>query len=143
MRMLVLMIASLSMAGCTAQARSPEPVPVDRVECAQCRMLVSSDAGSGEIVSAREETRFYDDVGCLIADWSHRAGRDPAFASASTPFVRVLGGGWADARRAWFGRPAGARTAMASGLVAFATEADARAADPSGGVRNWSDVLPK
>lgn len=104
-------------------------------------MLVSTDAGAGEIVSARDETRFYDDVGCLLADWASRVQKDPAFETASTPFVRVSGGGWADARSAWYAHPAGARTAMASGLVAYATRDDGKAADPA--VRSWSDVLPK
>ena len=142
MKTLLLMIVSLSIAGCTAQARSPEPVPVDRVECARCRMLVSTDAGAAEIVSARDETRFYDDVGCMIADWSSRVKADPAFASASTPFVRASDGGWTDARSAWFASPAGARTAMGSGLVAYGTAEQARAA-AAPGVRPWSEVLPK
>ena len=59
-------------------------------------MLISSDRGGGEIMSSAEDTRFYDDIGCLAADWSthhgdaheipisdHAAGRvaiDPAWA---------------------------------------------------------------
>jgi len=83
---LLLLTASLSMAACTAQARAPEPVPVDRVECARCRMLLSTEIGAAEIVFARDDTRFYDDVGCLAADWNSR-GRD------ATVFVRVASGG--------------------------------------------------
>ena len=32
-------------------------------------MLISSERGTGEIVSPTDDTRFYDDVACLAADW--------------------------------------------------------------------------
>src|SRR5690242_10075131 len=67
---MALALAASSTIACTAQAKSPEPVPVDRAECARCRMLVSTEAGAGEIVSDHDDTRFYDDVGCLAADWA-------------------------------------------------------------------------
>ena len=64
------MLASATATACTTRTLSPEPLPLDRVECARCRMLISTDSGGGEIVSATEDTRFYDDVGCLAADWA-------------------------------------------------------------------------
>lgn len=129
-----MLIASALTAGCTAQARSPEPVPLDRVECARCRMLISSDVHGGEIVSSRDDTRFYDDLECLAADWTaHRADADP--------FVRVAGGGWSHARQASYARPAGVQTAMGSGIVAFETIAEARAADRTGQVLTFDDVV--
>jgi nitrous oxide reductase accessory protein NosL len=127
-------IATLVQAGCAALAQSPEPVPLDRVECAQCRMLISSEEGVGEIVSARDETRFYDDVRCLAAAWRGRR-------ADATPFVRVSGGEWRDARTVFFAQSDAARTAMASGLVAFATSADAKAADRSGNAVTWDEVV--
>ena len=131
---IVLIIGSLSIIGCTAQARSPEPVPVDRVECARCRMLISTEQGGGQIVSTHAETRFYDDVACLAADWN--AHRDQA-----TAYVHLGGGGWSEAKDASFARPAAAQTPMGSGLVAFATIAEARAADGGGRVLTWADVV--
>jgi len=127
------MIVSALTAGCTAQARSPEPVPVDRVECARCRMLISSDANGGQIVSSRDETRFYDDIGCLAADWAHHADADA--------FVRVAGGRWSEARSASYARLEGAMTAMGSGLTAFATIAEARAADMNGRALTFDEVV--
>jgi hypothetical protein len=97
-------------------------------------MLLSSDVGTGEIVSARDDTRFYDDVGCLIADWKARA-------NDTTPFVRLGDGSWADARTAWFARPLSTRTAMGSGLVAYATEEDAKTADREHRALSWQEVL--
>ena len=130
MKMWMLAIATLSIAACTAHARSPEPVPVDRVDCAHCRMLISTENGAGEIVSPRDDTRFYDDVACLAA----------AYRPGDVAFVRV-GGGWSDTTSAWFAQPLNAHTAMASGYVAFTTEADARAADRDGRALVWDDVV--
>src|SRR5262245_63709061 len=91
--MAALATASLWTLGCAAEARSPEPIPVDRVQCARCGMLVSSEAGGGEILSPSAETRFYDDIGCLAADWSaHRAG--------ARAFIVLDGGRWTEAESA-------------------------------------------
>lgn len=117
-----------------AQARTPEPVPLDRVECARCRMLISSDAGGGEIVSSSEETRFYDDLACLAADWaSHRTG--------ARAFVRVANGQWREAADASYARPVGTMTPMGSGIAAFATIAEARAADRTGHALIFEDLV--
>jgi hypothetical protein len=83
-------------------------------------MLISTERGSAQIVSPGEDTRFYDDLGCLAADWAARS-------SGAHAFVRVADG-WVEASTAAFARPAGARTAMDSGFIAFASAADAHAA---------------
>ena len=127
-------MATLSTIACTAKARSPEPVPVDRVECARCRTLISSERGAGEIVSATDDTRFYDDVACLAADWAQHG-------SGSRAFVRLATGAWSNAHTTWYARPAVARTAMGSGFVAFAAEADARAADAASRAWRFDEVL--
>jgi hypothetical protein len=126
--------ASAALAACTAHARLPEAVPLDHIECARCGMLISTEAGAGQIVSGHEDTRFYDDVGCLAADWrAHQQG--------ATAFVRVHGGAWADVGTASFARPPAARTAMGAGLVAYATPAEATAADRQGRALTWADVI--
>jgi len=127
-------MASLWTIGCAAEARSPEPIPIDRVECSRCRMLISSDAGCGEILSAAADTRFYDDVGCLAADWTtHGAG--------ARAFLRLPDGRWQDAQTAAYARPQGAHTAMGSGFVAFASQAEATAADRDGHALTFDDLL--
>ena len=98
-------------------------------------MLISSEVGAGEIVSALEETRFYDDVGCLAADW---ARHHPADARA---FVRVADGQWRDASAVAFAQPLGARTAMGSGVEAQASIADAQAADRAGRALTFADLV--
>jgi len=97
-------------------------------------MLISSERGAGEIVSAADDTRFYDDVGCLALDWAQHG-------SGSSAFVRLATGAWSNAHTAWYARPAGARTAMGSGFVAFATEAEARADDAASHALRFDEIL--
>lgn len=97
-------------------------------------MLISTDSGGGQIVSADDDTRFYDDIGCLAADWQARSGNGRAF-------VRIAGGRWSDARDASFARPAAVATAMGSGIVAFALVAEARAADREGRALTFDDIV--
>lgn len=96
-------------------------------------MLISTSAGGGEIVSDTEETRFYDDIACLVADWGSR----PAGARA---YVRLSAGTWADAPAASYAEAQGVRTAMGSGLVAFATADEARHADRAGRAMSWQEI---
>lgn len=84
-------------------------------------------------MSAHEETRFYDDIGCLAADWRARSGDGRAF-------VRIAGE-WSDATDASFARPAAVATAMGSGIVAFALVAEARAADREGRALTFDEVV--
>ena len=97
-------------------------------------MLISTDEGAAEIVAPGEETRFYDDIGCLAADWASH--RHPA-----TGFVHLRNGDWSEVQIASYARPASVRTAMGSGLVAFATSAQARAADWTGQSLTWGEVV--
>lgn len=96
-------------------------------------MLVSNDVDGGEIVAAGEETRFFDDIGCLAAGWKARHEN-------ATAFVRV-DGTWSDAGAAWFAESQSVRTPMASGLRAYATADAARANDRAGRALTWDDVL--
>ena len=131
---IALTLASLSAIGCVTRSLSAEALPLDRVECARCRMLISSESGGGEIVSAAEDTRFYDDIGCLAADWA-------AHHVEARAFVRIAGGKWSDAQAASFAQPADARTAMGSGFAAFPTAVEASAADRAGRALTFDDVL--
>jgi hypothetical protein len=96
-------------------------------------MLISTDSGGGEIVSATDDTRFYDDIGCLAADWE--AHRDNARA-----YVRVAGG-WRDVGATSFAEPANARTAMGSGIVAFVAAGEARAVDRAGRALTFGEIV--
>jgi len=132
--LIALTLSAGSATGCAKKSLAPESVPLDRVECARCRMLISTDIGGGQIVSADDDTRFYDDIGCLAADWRARSGHGRAF-------VRIAGGRWSDAMDASFARPAAVATAMGSGIVALALAADARAADREGRALTFDEVV--
>ena len=126
-------MAALLAAGCTGSL-GPQPVPIDRAECARCRMLISSDATGGQIVAPHDDPRFYDDIGCLAADAARLAGDARAY-------VRTASGAWADARTAAYARPPGGRTPMGSGVIAFETAAAAQAAAPDTPILTWHDVV--
>jgi hypothetical protein len=98
-------------------------------------MLISSVANAGEVLVPGEETRFYDDIGCLA--------RDPvAMKAGATRFVQLAGGaGWATTGDAWFASSVSAGTPMGYGLVALATESAARAADREGRARGWDEIV--
>jgi nitrous oxide reductase accessory protein NosL len=98
-------------------------------------MLISTDRGGGQIVSAHDDTLFYDDIACMAADWASHHGAD------TQAFVRAGSEAWIDAAAASYARPAAAHTAMGSGIAAFATAADARAADRDGRVLTWDELL--
>jgi hypothetical protein len=119
---------------CTTGSLSPQPVPLDRAECARCRMLISTRQGSGQIVSTSGETRFYDDVACLAADWL-------AHADGARAFVSIGDEGWSEAGAASYARAHDARTAMGSGIAAFAAAAQAQAADSSARALTFADVI--
>ena len=128
------MLALAAGTGCVTRSLSAEPLPVDRVECARCRMLISTDRGGGEIVSATEDTRFYYDIGCLAADWAGHQGEARAF-------VRLADGRWSEADAASFAQPAELRTAMGSGIVAFATAGEARDVDRDRRALTFGEVV--
>jgi len=97
-------------------------------------MLISSDRGAGQIVSAAEDTRFYDDIGCLAADWvEHR--------NQATPYVRMNKGTWTDARKVVYADHDESQTAMGSGLVAFETVDEANLVSPGSRILTWDEMV--
>jgi copper chaperone NosL len=96
-------------------------------------MLISIERGSAQIVSPADDPRFYDDVGCLAADWR-------AHATHAHAFVRTADA-WTPAAAAAFARVAGTRTAMGSGIVAFASAEEARAAGAGESLLTFDEVI--
>jgi hypothetical protein len=97
-------------------------------------MLISSDANAAQYRIPGRPTTFFDDVGCLATD----AG---ATAEDAQRYVRLASGPWVTAETAWFARPAEAHTPMDYGILAFATEAEARSADRNGRPLQWAAVV--
>jgi copper chaperone NosL len=95
-------------------------------------MLVSSEQESAQWVAAGEETRFYDDIGCLATDRSAPSARNARFVHAE--------GSWLPAERAFFARPPGVSTPMGYGFVAFADRGRAANRDRQGRALDWAGV---
>ena len=132
-RMLTTSIAVWLLAGCGAAPRGPESIPMDRVNCARCGMLISSDANAAQLQRPGEATRFYDDTGCLAADPDARA-------QDARRYVHLAAGRWETTDAAWFAQPPGVKTPMDYGVVAFATEREAQEAG-GGPPRQWPAIV--
>lgn len=133
MKRAALFLAAAALLGACARGLAPEPLPLDRYNCARCGMMISDLADAAQFVSTREEPRFYDDLGCAAAD----AGRAPLPGKL---YVRADGGTkWVAAADAYYART-GARSPMGYGFFAFSTEAQANARDTRGRALRWRDV---
>lgn len=129
-----LLTAALAVfAACGRGKLDPVAVPVDRVGCARCGMLVSDLRAAAEAVYADEDPRFYDDVGCLAADREAAGGRSELYVET--------GRGWVRAGEALYARPEAARTPMGYGFVAFADRREAESRDSEGRARSWDEVV--
>ncbi len=120
-------------AGCANRPLEPDPVPVGQVTCARCGMLVSREPDSAQWVAAGEETRFYDDVGCLATDGWAPSGRNARFVHAD--------GRWIPADRAFYAHPPDASTPMGYGFVAFADRGQAALRDHEGRALAWAELV--
>lgn len=105
-------------------------------ECSFCRMIVSDPRHGGAAFTAAGEPLRFDDLGCLAAALSERG--EPA----TRAWVRTGGpSGWTRGEEARIVRFADRPTPMGSGLVAFATEPEARAAAAGAPLLRLSDLL--
>lgn len=104
------------LAACAGQPLAPEPVPLDRVACARCGMIVSRLDQAAQAAYADDDPRFYDDVGCLATDREAARGEYRFW-------VYTAEGGWVDADAAWFVIDGAVQTPMGYGITAL-SEAD-------------------
>ncbi len=132
-RLWAVSIAALLLASCGGTHDGPEPIPLDRVNCARCGMLVSSDANAAQSRVPGEATRFFDDIGCLAADTASRT-------DGTVRYVRLASGGWTSTDAGWFA-VGDARTPMDYGVLAFTTRDEAARADRDGRPRSWAEVI--
>ena len=97
-------------------------------------MLISNDAHTAQSQAHGRSRRFFDDIGCLATDSDARA-------DDANRYVRLVSGAWATTESAWFARSASAKTPMDYGILAFATEDEARAADRDGQAHQWAAIV--
>jgi copper chaperone NosL len=122
----------LGLVACGQRSLRPETVPVGRVACSVCGMLVSREDQSAEWIAAGEEPRFYDDIGCLATDPWSPPGR-------SARFVHV-GRFWSPAESVFYAHPPTLSTPMGYDVAAFATREAAAASDRAGRARTWQEL---
>ena len=122
-------LAALFVAGLACTRGPIQPVAVDTKNdaCASCRMAVSDVRFAAQLVAPGEETRFFDDVGCL-RDYLRRG---PVLRPGSVAFVADHHTReWHRASGALFTRRDSLETPMASHLIAHGS-AGSRDADPA------------
>ncbi len=112
---------------CAGDAAGPSTLDTKNETCRSCRMPVSDPKLAAQVAAPGEETRFFDDIGCL-RDYLSRSGPLPAGAVAYVADHRT--GAWVGATRALFSRCPSVETPMESHLLAYSDDAS-RAADPS------------
>ena len=130
----IVVIGMMLLSGCGGAKSGPEPLPLDRVNCAKCGMLISSLANAGQAVSREAETRFYDDIGCMAAD--------TAMTGDANLFVQLADGtGWTPVTSAWFAASPQMSTPMGYGFTAHASEEAARKADAQPRAQSWAEIV--
>ena len=72
----LLLLLTAAAVACRSGPPEPAALDVNQVACAYCRMIVSDHRFASQLVSRREEPRFFDDFGCL-AHFIENAGGIP------------------------------------------------------------------
>jgi copper chaperone NosL len=121
-------IALLALAlGCARGEARPSPLDTKNELCRFCRMPVSDRHLAAQLAAPGEETKFYDDIGCLRDDLK-RSG--PPVKGSVAYVVDHRTAAWVRASVAVFSRCPALETPMGSHLVAHA-DAVSREADPA------------
>lgn len=102
----------------------PQPVTIDTANdsCTYCRMIVSDVRLGAQIVTPGEDSRVFDDLGCL-RDYLEA---HPLASEAVVYVADHLTAAWVPAHAALYTKSTSRATPMASGLLAHA---DARSRD--------------
>jgi copper chaperone NosL len=134
MKHLALLLVSL--VACGAEATGPVPVALGEDSCDLCRMIISEQPFAAQARFGPDKVEKYDDLGCL-GERLNKPGAPLGLWAADHKT-----GAWVDARSAIFVHVKELKTPMASGLVAFASRADAEgfAKDKGGRLVSLDDV---
>lgn len=129
-----------ALAACTAAA--PRPIAYGHDECAYCRMVVSDARFGAALITSKGRTVVFDSVECL-ASWydlgRDERGRDGARSLWVSDYNHP--GKLLDAKRARYVRVAGPASPMGKGLIAIASDADARLVPGAGETSGWDVVV--
>ena len=141
---LVLLVAALALAACSAKPVEPTAPEIHYGEdmCGDCGMIIN-DARFAASYAARQgegayETFIFDDIGDML----HHMQENQALIGAGWWVHDYTSEEWIDAATAWFVVSEEIKTPMGHGLAAFATQdaATALAAEVGGTVYDWDKV---
>lgn len=126
-----------SAAGCSSNTLRPVAIDTRNDACASCRMAVSNPRLAAEIVTASEEPRIFDDIGCLAAYLREH----PIAPDAALYVADHRTGEWVPARSALVTRAGAIDTPMGSHLVAHADAASRDADRTKGAAVNTAELF--
>lgn len=135
--LVILALSGLLLGACSGRqgALQPPEIYYGQDTCAHCRMLISDPRFAAALLTIEGESRKYDDIGCLLDDYTHSG------VKAAGIYVHDYNtGAWLDARVAVFVQ-SDIHTPMASGLVAFSDRASAEKFAPGAAVIGFEEVV--
>ncbi len=107
--------------GLGCRSEGPIPLPAERVECAQCRMVITDPRFAAQVRTLKGRVLFFDSVECARA-WAGRpevqGGRFYLRSFLDPPR-------WLAAEDSWILEWQGLRSPMGRGWAAFASEQEA------------------
>lgn len=123
-----------------ACSQDPRPIAYDADACAYCRMQISDARFGAELITTKGKVYTFDSIECLLQ--FHRQ----ASAAGDVRSVWVSDyrhpGTLISASSATYVRLGAGRSPMGRGMVAVASEGDARVvASGAGSIRRWADLL--
>ena len=129
-----------ALAACTPAG--PRPIAYGRDECAYCRMVVSDPRFGAALVTSIGRTIVFDSVECL-ASWYTLSRGDGGREVARTLWVSDFNhpGTLLEASRARYLRVPGPASPMGKGLLAIASNGDARLVPGGGETFGWAEVV--
>ena len=134
-RTLGLVLVSLA----AACGRDPRPIAYDADGCAYCRMQISDARFGAELITTKGKVYTFDSIECLLA--FHRQ----ASAAGDVRSVWVSDyrhpGTLIPATAATYVQLGAGRSPMGRGLLAVASDGDARLVATGAAIKRWADLL--
>ena len=124
---------------CGRGALEPSPLAINETASSRCRMAISQERFSAQIVGEDGRVEFFDDLGCLL-NWIRQT---PIPDSVSVFVVDYRTGKWLPAAEATFLQGSRIQTPMGFGVIAVETveEAQRIGLEAGGTPLNWQEAL--
>jgi copper chaperone NosL len=139
MKFSIAVLLVLLLGGCAVE---PQPVMLGAEECTHCRMVISDLEFAAQALNTRGKAYKFDAVECM-AEWVLADRIPPAEIHSLWVADRADEGRWIPVMEASFLRSDGIRSPMGLGLIAHASEGEARLHQRTvgGEVLAWNEVL--